>query len=627
MSMLHFLYQSRYISRYTTLIKKKNGIISPSFSKYHYISTSLYSFTSINKCFIQKRNFSEFLTRMNTYKDKIALVDTYGEWTYKQLLSSARLLANQLKPQMEKFMTLHGSTEAPRIAYLCPRDHTYVVANLAAWYLNATCVPLAESHPASELEYFIHDAAPFVLIAARSHEKVAEQVKTLTGIHIEYVEVLNIKSSLNNNANNNDKSDIMNVQENLNLLPLETNENLEEGAMIVYTSGTTAKPKGVVSSRRGLRAQIHALSQAWEWSASDRILHVLPLHHVHGIMAVLLCALWNGATVEMMSKFSAPQVYAALARPPATSNALTLFMAVPTIYAKLLTHHNSLPLEEQERWIKSMKTACSLRLMVSGSAALPEPVMRAWKDITNVTLLERFGMTELGMAISNPYREVGDIVRTPSSVGLPLPGYEVALLDEKGQIIPTMSTESGELLVRGDGLFAGYWKKPDATKETKTSDGVWFRTGDSAHRDARGFYYIDGRLSADIIKSSGYKLSALEIERHLLDHPGVDEIAVFGIPNEVTGETVVALVVPQGDTATSISSNAKLLGNKEGLRMWKGSSATSNSNEIRSWAKKSMAAYKIPTRLHFVPEIPRNAMGKVNKKALKIQYLAIQDTV
>ena len=245
-----------------------------------------------------------------------------------------------------------------------------------------------------------------------------------------------------------------------------------------------------------------------------------------------------------------------------------------------------------------------------------------WLKATGATLLERFGMTEFGLALSNPYRQGP---RVDSSVGMPLPGYEAALADEAGGRLPAPPagtagvSASGELLIRGPGLFSSYWGKPAATAEVFTPDG-WFRTGDSAHVDGRGYYYIDGRLSADIIKSGGYKISALEIERVMLEHAGVAEVAVFGMPHDVYGEAVVALVVPQGDVAAALPPVPAAAAG--GLALHRGPAAAAAAATLRAWAKGAMAAYKVPSDIAFVAELPRNAMGKINKKELRAAYAA-----
>ena len=211
-------------------------------------------------------------------------------------------------------------------------------------------------------------------------------------------------------------------------------------AMIVYTSGTTAKPKGAVTTHANLEAQVTSLVSAWEWAADDRTLLVLPLHHVHGIVNVVTCALWAGATCDMLPKFDAAKVWSRIAQ-----GDLTLFMAVPTIYQRLIAEWEGAPPAERTK----MSAGCAkMRLMVSGSAALPVSTLERWKEISGHTLLERYGMTEIGMALSNPLH--GE--RRPGTVGIPLPGVDVQLTNE------------GEIEVKGPSVFLEYWRKPAETK-------------------------------------------------------------------------------------------------------------------------------------------------------------------
>ena len=221
--------------------------------------------------------------------------------------------------------------------------------------------------------------------------------------------------------------------------------------MILYTSGTTSRPKGVVTTHANIEAQIRSLVGAWGWTADDHILHVLPLHHVHGIVNVLLCALWAGATCEILPSFDERVVWERFVR-----GGLTLFMAVPTIYVKLIAAWEGADAQEQAR----MSQACrGLRLTVSGSAALPVSVFEKWRAISGHTMLERYGMTEIGMALSNPL--VGE--RRPGSVGHPLPGVVARLVDETGGEISGEGIP-GEIQIQGPGVFLEYWRKPEATR-------------------------------------------------------------------------------------------------------------------------------------------------------------------
>jgi malonyl-CoA/methylmalonyl-CoA synthetase len=348
----------------------------------------------------------------------------------------------------------------------------------------------------------------------------------------------------------------------------------ERRAMILYTSGTTNRPKGVVTTHANIAAQIEALVQAWEWSADDRILLCLPLHHLHGIMNVVGCALWSGATCEMLPRFDAEPVWERIA-----GGALTLFMAVPTIYVTLIAAWESASCDRQRHWSEA---AGRLRLMVSGSAALPVSTLERWREITGHTLLERYGMTEIGMALSNPYRGR----RVPGSVGRPLPRVEVRLVSECGDEVAPGTP--GEIEVRGPSVFKEYWQNPGATEEAFRSG--WFRTGDTAvvENDA---YRILGRSNIDIIKTGGHKVSALEIEEVLRCHPAIAECAVVGVPDPKWGERVAAAVILARDATLCLDA-------------------------LRAWCKERTAAHKIPSLLLVLEALPRNAMGKVTKKKI-----------
>ena len=350
--------------------------------------------------------------------------------------------------------------------------------------------------------------------------------------------------------------------------------------MIVYTSGTTGKPKGVVSTHANLEAQITALIEAWEWGAADRILLVLPLHHVHGIVNVVSCALWAGAVCEVLPRFDPEETWRRIA-----AGRLTLFMAVPTIYQRLIGAWKAADPASRER----MTAGCRrMRLMVSGSAALPVSVLEEWREISGHTLLERYGMTELGMALSNPLH--GE--RRPGFVGTPLPRVEVRLVDESGREVP--EGMPGQIEVRGPNVFLEYWNDPESTKGAFTDEG-WFKTGDLAERSGDGVYRILGRKSVDIIKSGGYKISALEIEEALRVHPDIEECAVVGLPDEEWGERVCAAVVARGERILSTES-------------------------LREWCRERLAPYKIPSLVITLAELPRNNMGKVMKHEVTAHF-------
>ena len=365
-------------------------------------------------------------------------------------------------------------------------------------------VPLAVSHPPAELTYYVEDSGASVVVAP---PEMADRLRHRRGA----------QPAVPADHRPADR------WRRGGLLPVLTPDRR---AMILYTSGTTSRPKGVVSTHWNVQAQVTTLVDAWGWQQADHILLVLPLHHVHGIINVLTCALWSGAQVTIHPKFDAGDVWEAIA-----GEELTLFMAVPTIYSRLIAAWQTAPPDRQA----ALSAGCrKLRLMVSGSAALPVRVLEQWQEISGHVLLERYGMTEIGMALSNPLHGR----RQPGFVGVPLPGVAVRLVDEEGREV-TPGTP-GEIQVRGPSVFREYWRRPEAT-EAAFRDG-WFRTGDIAVVE-KGSYRILGRSSVDIIKTGGYKVSALEIEEALREHPAVRELAVVGLPDPEWGERIGAALV------------------------------------------------------------------------------------
>ena len=290
---------------------------------------------------------------------------------------------------------------------------------------------------------------------------------------------------------------------------------------------------------------------------------------------MLSCALWSGACCEFLPKFDPKKVWEKL-----TNGQLSLFMAVPTIYFKLIDFWESSSEKDKSRFSREIK---NLRLMVSGSAALPVSVLDKWKEITSHTLLERYGMTEIGMALSNSYKNE----RRPGHVGVPLPGVKIRLVDSNGENVRKIG-ESGEIQIKGPNVFKEYWKNPKASIDSY-QDG-WFKSGDIAVFN-NGMYKILGRDSVDIIKSGGYKISALEIEDVLLRYPKIKECAVVGIPDKEWGEIVAASIILRGEDI--------------------------DFSLLKAWIKELLPAYKIPRKYIVQKELPRNTLGKVTKKVLK----------
>jgi malonyl-CoA/methylmalonyl-CoA synthetase len=488
------------------------------------------------------------VARAEQHGGRIAIVDSHGSFPYNQLLARSSRVAQTL---LAGRRDLHEE----RVAFLMTPGFPWVAVEWGIWRAGGVAVPLPMSSARPELEYFIDDSRASTVVFDDQGASELEPIAQARGIRaLPYEHLLEPRPT--------DTSAIT------------ADIDGERRAMILYTSGTTSRPKGVVTTHANITAQITTLVEAWEWSADDQILSCLPLHHVHGIINVVSCALWSGAICEMLPRFDADAVWHRIAGGEAT-----LFMAVPTVYAKLIAAWEAASTERQAE----LSDACrSLRLMVSGSAALPVSTLERWKEISGHTLLERYGMTEIGMALSNPLH--GE--RVPGSVGTPLPNVEIQLVGENGG--RSAPGEAGEIEVRGPGVFTEYWGQPDATREA-FRDG-WFRTGDTAVVE-NGGYRILGRTNIDILKTGGHKVSALEVEDALRRHPAVAECAVVGVPDAEWGERVAAAVV---------------LNNGSGLEL----------TSFRAWAKELLAAHKVPSRLLVLEALPRNAMGKVIKPAL-----------
>uniref|UniRef100_A0A667WWF6 Malonate--CoA ligase ACSF3, mitochondrial n=1 Tax=Myripristis murdjan TaxID=586833 RepID=A0A667WWF6_9TELE len=522
-------------------------------------------------------------TRAPTYGDKLAIVDSSGRYTYKQLYASSLGLAGKISSALNLDF---GSLEGKRISFLCGNDASYTVAQWAAWMCGGTAVPLYRKHPPSELEYIISDSQTSLLVAGHAHAETLEPLAQSLGLPCLTLPPTSSLGTL-------DDADIQEKEAAIT-------DWAERPAMIIYTSGTTGRPKGVLHTHSSIQAMVQGLVSEWAWTRDDVILHTLPLHHVHGIVNKLLCPLWVGATCIMLPDFEPQKVWEMLLS--SKTPMVNVFMAVPTIYSKLIQYYDQ---HFTQPHVKDfVKAVCKerIRLMVSGSAALPLPTLQRWEEITGHTLLERYGMTEIGMALSNPLKGP----RIPGAVGLPLPGVEVRIVmtnatnttivegsHRQTQVCPGLEGKEGELLVRGLSVFQEYWNKPQETIESFTADG-WFKTGDTAvFKDS--VYWIMGRSSVDIIKSGGYKISALEVERHLLAHPDITDVAVIGARDATWGQKVTAVV-----------------------QLKKGRSMTLP--ELKAWAREHMAPYTIPTGLVLVEEMPRNQMGKVNKKDLLRQF-------
>ncbi|MER5640069.1 acyl-CoA synthetase [Kitasatospora sp. NPDC002227] len=334
-------------------------------------------------------------------------------------------------------------------------------------------------------------------------------------------------------------------------------------AFVLYTSGTTGAPKGVLISRSALAAGLDGLAEAWQWTAEDTLVHGLPLFHVHGLLLGVLGALRTGSKLVHTGR-PTPAAYAEARG--------SLYFGVPTVWSRLAADESA------------ARELASARLLVSGSAPLPVPVFERLAALTGHRPIERYGMTESLITVST--RADGE--RRPGSVGLPLPGVRTRLVGEDGRPLPADGETVGELQVSGPTMFDGYLHRPEATAEAWTADG-WFRTGDVAVIGPDGFHRIVGRASVDLIKSGGYRIGAGEVEAALRDHPAVADAAVVGAPDADLGQAVVAYVIADGAVT---------------------------GEQLTAFVAERLSVHKRPRRVVLVEELPRNAMGKVLKKQL-----------
>ena len=477
---------------------------------------------------------------------RTALVEGEKTYTYSQVNERINQFAAGL-------LRKKSDLREERIAFFMPASLDYVTAMHGVWRAGGIAVPLNVASAVSELDHYLTCANVTRMVAGDEyHDSLRELCHSL---NIDLVSV----------------ADVL-IEESVTFPEISPDRR----ALMLFTSGTTNKPKGVVSTHRTVEAQITTLIEAWEWSENDVIPLFLPLHHIHGIINILSCGLWAGATVHLFSKFDIPRISTQI-----VAGTYNVFMAVPTIYVKLIQYFEGIEKEEVEKICRGFN---AMRLNISGSAACPVKLFNQWKELTGQVLLERYGMTEIGMGISNPYN--GE--RRAGAVGQPLPGVECKLFDDDNNPVVSEAV-SGEIRIKGDNVFLEYWDNKEATKES-FKDG-WFCTGDVAVVED-GYYRIMGRSSVDIIKSGGYKLSALEIEGVLLTHDAIAEVAVIGVEDDTWGEAVTAVIAL-----------------KQGKSL--------DYNTLKSWCDGKMSSYKIPKHLKIIDSLPRNAMGKVTKPSLK----------
>lgn len=483
-----------------------------------------------------------FLTHLQNcclaQSDKVAIELSAETLTYHQLES--------LTQHTMSFLQAQGVVAGDRVAIQLPKCLPFVLLHLATMRLGAISLPLNPAYPARETEYFLSDADVKLYITVGDENPAYNTLK--------------IGEELDGFVEQVQKFERSNV---------EMLSDPNQTALMIYTSGTTGRPKGAQITHGNLTANITGLHTAWGWQEDDILLHVLPIFHVHGLIVALHGALHAGATAILLPKFTPKAALETM-----VNRRCTVFMAVPTIHKRLADFEGA-----------SNYDLSHMRLLTSGSDRLPDDLFMRYQTLFGHTLLERYGMTETGMNLSNPL----DGERRVGSVGLPLPGVEARVVDsETGEQLP--DGQVGEVQIRGAHVFKGYWRMPEKTAEAFTEDG-WLWTGDLGLREPDGYFTLKGR-SKDLIITGGLNVYPPEVELVLSELPAVAASAVIGCPDDEWGEQITAVIVIRaGQTLTETA--------------------------VIAHCRAKLAAYKAPRRVIFTTALPRNALGKVQKAKLR----------
>jgi malonyl-CoA/methylmalonyl-CoA synthetase len=464
--------------------------------------------------------------------------------------------ADQASARIANTLLQIGAVFGDRVTVQVEKSVENLYLYLACLRVGLVYHPLNTAYTASELAYFLENAEPTIVICASDALTTVKAVLPENGIKA----LLTLDADGGGTLMQQAKG----ASEQSNLAHCKGSEM----AALLYSSGTTGRPKGIMLSHDNLRENAETLVQAWGFSASDRLLHMLPIYHVHGLFVGLGCVLMCGASMAWHSRFSDKAAISAM-------RDCTVMMGVPTYYTRLLANPEF-----------GSECSSSMRLFVSGSAPLLSETFVEFRSRTGHTILERYGMTETGMNTSNPLN--GE--RRAGTVGPRLPGVAVRVVDDGGEVLAV--GEKGDLQVKGPNVFPGYWRMPEKTAEDFTVDG-FFNTGDKATIDPDGYVSIVGRAK-DMIISGGLNIYPKEVELVIDEMLGITESAVIGIPDADFGEEVVAVIIGNGDTPTF--------------------------DAIISHCKKQLANFKIPKRVEVIDSLPRNAMGKVQKNLLRERF-------
>ncbi len=439
-----------------------------------------------------------------------------------------------------------------RVALQLPKRMEFIYFHFANLWIGAITLPLNPTYSEKEIEYFLSDSQSKLFVTTHKNAKRLENVTDR--LHIEVLEIDNLNLS-----------EYEEIQTNF-----DTKD--DDVAIIAYTSGTTGRSKGAMITHSNLINNMEALRKLWRFSEHDKLLHTLPIFHVHGLVVALQGAFNAKSDIVMHEKFDAKRVWNTIEK-----EKITMFMGVPTLYQRLVDEYNNL---EKKPDISSM------RVFISGSAPLPDTLFKRFFEITGHRILERYGMSEAGMIASNPYDEDK---RIPKSVGYALEGCTIKIVKDKKETKPF---EIGEVYIKGNNVFKGYWQMPEKTRES-FEDG-WFKTGDLGYFDESGRLFLAGRAK-ELIITGGLNVYPKEVEYVLEENRYIKESAVFGVKDTEFGERVEAVVV---------------LNNKDSIQP----------NDIIDFCRKNLSHYKCPKRVHIVDEIPKNTMGKIQKNILSRRF-------
>lgn len=491
------------------------------------------------------------LTRL---PEKVLIEDIEGG----RKLTAAEL--DHMSAQMAHLLRASGAVVGDRVALQVEKSPEALLVYLACLRAGLVFLPMNPAYRAGEVGYMLENAQPKVFVCDPARTAELADVAKRAGVERIFTLDAEGRGSLVQEAAAQPKHFVTE--------PVAA----DDFAAMLYTSGTTGRPKGAPLTHANLASNAQVLVEAWGFREDDVLLHALPIYHAHGLFVAAHCALLSGATMLWLARFDRAKVMALLPR-------ATVMMGVPTFYVRLL----------DDPAFGRAQTK-NVRLFISGSAPLPIEVFKAFRERTGHEILERYGMSEILMHTGNPL--TGE--RRPGSVGLPFPGSEVKIVDDHDQPLPP--GEVGHVLVRGPNVFRGYWRMPEKNAEEFTADG-WFRTGDMGYLSADGYLYLVGRAK-DLIITGGLNVYPAEIENALDALPGVKESAVIGLPHPDFGEAVTAVVVPEPGAAI-------------------------DEREVIQALKTQLANFKVPKRVLVVEALPRNAMGKVQKRDLRERYATL----